>query len=47
MKIIIDLRQNAKLNKDFKTSDKIRENLKVAGVILKDKKDGAEWEIEN
>jgi cysteinyl-tRNA synthetase len=47
MKIIIDLRQNAKFNKDFKTSDKIRENLKVAGVILKDKKDGAEWEIEN
>jgi cysteinyl-tRNA synthetase len=47
MKIIIDLRQNAKLNKDFKTSDKIRENLKIAGVILKDKKDGAEWEMEN
>jgi len=46
MKIIIDLRQNAKLNKDFKTSDKIRENLKEAGVILKDKKDGAEWERE-
>ena len=46
MKIIIDLRQNAKLNKDFKTSDKIRENLKEAGVILKDKKDGAEWEVE-
>jgi cysteinyl-tRNA synthetase len=47
MKIIIDLRQNAKLNKDFKTSDKIRENLKEAGVILKDKKDGAEWEVEH
>jgi cysteinyl-tRNA synthetase len=46
MKIIIEVRQNAKLNKDFKTSDKIREDLKGAGVILKDKKDGAEWEIE-
>jgi len=46
MKIIIDLRQNAKISKDFKTSDKIREELKKAGVILKDKKDGAEWELE-
>jgi cysteinyl-tRNA synthetase len=46
MKIIIDLRQNAKISKDFKTSDKIREDLKKARVILKDKKDGAEWEVE-
>jgi len=46
MKIIIDLRQNAKISKDFKTSDKIRVELKKAGVILKDKKDGAEWELE-
>jgi cysteinyl-tRNA synthetase len=46
MKIIIDLRQDAKNNKDFGTSDKIREELKNAGVILKDRKDGADWEIE-
>jgi cysteinyl-tRNA synthetase len=46
MKIIIDVRQNAKVNKDFKTSDNIREELKKAGVILKDRKDGVEWEIE-
>jgi len=46
MKIIIDVRQNAKISKDFKTSDKIREELKKAGVILKDKKDVAEWELE-
>jgi len=46
MKIIIDLRQNAKVSKDFKTSDNIREELKKAGVILKDRKDGVEWEIE-
>ena len=31
MKIIIDLRQNAKNNKDFGTSDKIREELKKQG----------------
>lgn len=45
VKIIIDLRQGAKNNKDFATSDRIRENLKNAGVVLKDKKDGADWEL--
>ena len=44
MKIIIDLRQDARDRKDFGTSDKIRDDLKKAGVILKDKKDGVEWE---
>ncbi len=44
MKIIIDLRQTAKDSKDWGTSDKIREELGKIGVILKDKKNGAEWE---
>ena len=46
MKIIIDLRQAAKNNKDWPTSDKIRNELKNAGVLLKDLKEGAEWERE-
>lgn len=46
MKIIIDLRQTAKNNKDWSTSDKIRNELKNAGVVLKDLKEGAEWERE-
>jgi cysteinyl-tRNA synthetase len=46
MKIIIDLRQAAKNNKDWPTSDKIRNELKSAGVVIKDLKDGAEWERE-
>lgn len=46
VKIIIDLRQEAKIKKDFGTSDKIREELKKAGVVLKDMKDGVEWEVE-
>jgi cysteinyl-tRNA synthetase len=46
IKIIINLRQDAKAQKNFGTSDRIREELKKAGVILKDKKDGAEWELE-
>jgi cysteinyl-tRNA synthetase len=46
MKIIIGLRQEAKNKKDFPTSDKIRNELKNAGVVLKDLKEGAEWERE-
>jgi cysteinyl-tRNA synthetase len=46
MKIIIDLRQEAKINKDWKTSDKIRGELNGIGIILKDLKDGAEWQRE-
>lgn len=46
MKIIVELRQNAKTNKDWATSDKIRNELKSAGIALKDLKDGAEWERE-
>ncbi len=44
LKIIIELRQNAKNNKEWVISDKIREELKKVGVVLKDTKDGAEWE---
>jgi cysteinyl-tRNA synthetase len=44
MRIIINLRQTAKENKDWHASDKIRNELKNAGVVLKDLKEGAEWE---
>jgi cysteinyl-tRNA synthetase len=43
MKIIIDLRQDAKNNKNWAGSDKIRNELNKIGVTLKDKKDGVEW----
>jgi cysteinyl-tRNA synthetase len=46
MKIIIGLRQEAKDKKDFSTSDKIRKELKDAGVVLKDLKEGVDWERE-
>ena len=45
VKIIIDLRQEAKNRKEWSLSDKIREDLGNAGIILKDKKDGADWEV--
>ncbi|MGD0341191.1 MAG: cysteine--tRNA ligase [Bacteroidales bacterium] len=43
MKIIINLRQDAKNKKEWGASDKIRNDLKNAGIILNDLKDGAEW----
>ncbi len=46
MKIIIDLRQEAKSRKEWGLSDRIRNELKNAGIILRDVKDGAEWEKE-
>jgi cysteinyl-tRNA synthetase len=45
VKIIINLRQDAKNKKEWAASDKIRDDLKSAGIVLKDKKDGADWEI--
>ena len=44
IKIIIDLRQAAKNDKDWCTSDKIREELNKLGIIIKDRKDGSDWE---
>jgi cysteinyl-tRNA synthetase len=46
IKIITDLRQSAKEQKDWSASDKIRNELKNAGIVLKDGKEGAEWERE-
>ncbi len=42
---LISLRQEAKANKDFATSDKIRDQLTAMGVVLKDTKDGCEWSL--
>jgi cysteinyl-tRNA synthetase len=46
MQIILDLRRDARTNKDWATSDRLRDALAQAGVIIKDTKDGATWEIE-
>jgi len=43
MQIIINLRNEAKKNKDFTTSDRIREDLQSIGIQLKDSKDGTLW----
>ncbi len=45
MDLILDIRKSARENKDWVTSDKIRDQLKAAGVEIKDTKDGVEWRI--
>lgn len=43
MQIIIGIRNDAKKNKDFVTSDSIREKLTEIGIQLKDSKEGTLW----
>jgi cysteinyl-tRNA synthetase len=45
IEMVLNLRTEAKTKKDFQTSDKIRDELTKLGVVVKDKKDGFEWEI--
>jgi len=42
---LLNLRKEAKLNKDFTTADKIRDQLTALGLTLKDTKEGTEWSI--
>ena len=43
MNLIIDIRQEARANKDWGTSDKIRDTLQALKIQLKDGKDGTSW----
>ena len=43
--MVLDLRANAKANKDWATSDQIRDELAAAGFEVKDTKDGVTWKL--
>ncbi len=45
VELLIDLRQQAKTNKDWATADKIRNDLTAIGIELKDGKTGVEWNV--
>ncbi|MBS3805900.1 MAG: cysteine--tRNA ligase [Bacteroidales bacterium] len=45
IEMILQIRLEAKKNKDFETADKIRDRLRELGVIVKDTKDGYDWEV--
>ena len=46
MDLLLSIRQQAKANKDWATSDKIRNELTAMGFVIKDTKDGAEWKLD-
>lgn len=45
IEMLLNMRLQAKANKDFSTSDRIRDELNKLGVTVKDRKDGFDWEI--
>ena len=46
MQTIIDIREQARANKDWATSDKIRDELAKLHITLKDGKEGTSWIME-
>lgn len=44
--MVLEVRQQAKAAKDWATSDLIRDRLSALGIRVKDRKDGADWELE-
>ena len=47
MELILEVRQDAKTNKNWGVADMIRNKLTEAGIVVKDTKEGAVWEIKN
>ena len=45
MKLVIDLRNQARANKDYHTSDQIRDTLSELGIQLKDGKEGTTFTL--
>lgn len=45
MDLILDIRKSSRQNKDWATSDLIRDQLQKVGIQVKDTKDGAEWRL--
>lgn len=44
--MVLEVRQQAKAARDWATSDLIRDRLAALGIRVKDRKDGADWELE-
>jgi cysteinyl-tRNA synthetase len=44
--MVLEQRKAAKAAKDWATSDRIRDDLKSLGILIKDTKDGTEWTLE-
>jgi cysteinyl-tRNA synthetase len=46
VRLLIDLRAQARAQKDWATSDQIRDQLKELGIVLEDRADGTIWKLE-
>ncbi|HBN04226.1 MAG TPA: cysteine--tRNA ligase, partial [Bacteroidales bacterium] len=46
VKMILDVRQEARLKKDWAKSDQLRDKLAEIGVKIKDSKDGVSWSLD-
>jgi cysteinyl-tRNA synthetase len=46
IRLLIELRAEARQRKDFAAADKIRDQAKALGVVLEDGKEGTSWKIE-
>jgi cysteinyl-tRNA synthetase len=45
MDLLLELRKAARSNKDWATSDMIRDKLADLGIVVRDGKDGVSWEF--
>ena len=46
IRLLMDLRAQARENKEWSTADQVREQLKSLGIVLEDRADGTIWKIE-
>lgn len=46
MRLVLDLRQDARAEKNWGVADKIRDGLKAAQITVKDGKEGSSWSVE-
>ncbi|MFT4662987.1 MAG: cysteinyl-tRNA synthetase [Patiriisocius sp.] len=46
MNVILELRKEAKVNKNFALSDAIRDQLKALNIVIKDSREGTSWNVE-
>jgi cysteinyl-tRNA synthetase len=46
IEMILQVRRQAKADKDWASADRIRDGLAKLGVLVKDRKDGTDWELE-
>ncbi len=45
MEVLLEIRQEARVQKNWSTSDKIRDTLKSLNIVVKDGKEGSTWEM--